>query len=60
MNGSSASPRKDNVTTKYVIVTEEWWGSYTERAFNISKTTLESLAGKGDEIPGVFKIYLPN
>ena len=60
VNGSGASPRKDNVTTKFVIVTEEWWGSYTERAFNISKTTLESLAGKGDEIPGVFKIYLPN
>lgn len=60
VNGSGVSPRKDNVTTKYVIVTEEWWGSYTERAFNISKTTLESLAGKDDEIPGVFKIYLPN
>ena len=60
VNGAGVSPRKDNVTTKYVIVTEEWWGSYTERAFNISKTTLESLAGKDDEIPGVFKIYLPN
>lgn len=60
VNGAGVSPRQDNVMTEYVIVTEEWWGSYTERAFNISTTGLASLAGRNDEIPGIFKIYLPN
>ena len=60
VNGAGVSPRQDNVTTKYVVVTEEWWGDYTERAFNISTTGLASLAGRNDEIPGIFKIYLPN
>ncbi len=31
--------RPNNVTTSDVTVTENWWASYSTRAFNISKTT---------------------
>ena len=31
------SPRPDNVTDNVTEVTDEWWGSFTYRAFNISK-----------------------
>lgn len=60
LNGNFVSPRQSNVSTKYVIVTEEWWGNYTERAFNISKVGIPAISGEADNIPNVFKIYLPN
>ena len=60
LNGNFVSPRQNNVSTKYVIVTEEWWGNYTERAFNVSKLGTPSITGEADNIPNVFKIYLPN
>ena len=60
LNGNFVSPRQNNVSTKYVIVTEEWWGNYTERAFNISKVGIPAITGEADNIPNVFKIYLPN
>ena len=60
LNGNFVSPRQSNVSTKYVIVTEEWWGNYTERAFNISKVGIPAITGEADNIPNVFKIYLPN
>ena len=45
---------------KYVIVTEEWWGDYTVRAFNISKLNKSSLGSASyDTINSVFKIYVP-
>ena len=35
--------RPDNVSVKYVEVTEAWWGNYKYRAFNISATNGASL-----------------
>ena len=32
--------REDTIAQSYVVVTEEWWGNYTIRAFNISKVGL--------------------
>ena len=29
--------RPGNVTTLRIVIDEDWWGSYTERAFNISQ-----------------------
>ncbi len=51
--------RPGNVTTEYVIVTEEWWGNYTERAFNVSKVGTPPITDEAGNIPDVFKIYLP-
>ena len=48
-----------NVSTTYVIVTEEWWGNYTERAFNVSHIDLSYIGEEADKLPETFKIYLP-
>ena len=53
------SSRPDNVTVQQIIVTEEWWGSYTHRAFNLSKTGTPSLENAADEIAGAFTIWIP-
>lgn len=53
------SSRPDNVTVQQTIVTEEWWGSYTHRAFNLSKTGTPSLENAADEIPGALVIWIP-
>ena len=34
------SSRPSNVSTTYVDVTEEWWGNYTLRAFNVTNGTV--------------------
>lgn len=57
--------RPDNTNVYRIVVTEDWWGSYTTRAFNISKVThvngspdINTLSA--DEIANtVFKIYTP-
>ena len=54
------SSRPDNVTTSRIEITESWWGDYTHRAFNISKTdgsSLESLTV--EDIENAFIIYIP-
>ena len=56
--GTNTSPRPDNVTTKYVEVTDAWWGSYNYRAFNISKTGGGSIADT-ETVKSNFKIYIP-
>jgi len=33
------SSRPSNVSTTYVLITEEWWGNYTLRAFNVTNGT---------------------
>ena len=60
-----AESRQDNVTTVRIIIDEDWWGSYTQRGFNISQIghstssnmpitlTTEEVANT------VFKIYVP-
>ena len=39
-----------------VVVTEEWWGEYTERGFNIGVPSLDTTA---DQAAETFKIYVP-
>jgi hypothetical protein len=57
---NSSSARPGNVSTNYVTVTEDWWGSFTIRAFNISKDGTPSLESvSADEIYNNFKIYIP-
>ena len=51
--------RPTNVSTQYVVIDEAWWGSYTERAFNISKTDSSDISSLSGVIPTVFKIYVP-
>lgn len=60
-----AGKRPDNVSTYRVVVTEEWWGTYTERAFNISQVTHKTnnivpiTLTPADLAKTVFKIYVP-
>ena len=42
-----------------VTVTEEWWGSYTHRAFNLSKVGSPALLGNTTEIEGALIIWIP-
>jgi hypothetical protein len=56
VNGS----RPNNVSTYCVVIDEAWWGTYTLRGFNISKSSgsnIESLTE--NEINAIFKIYVP-
>ena len=56
--GSAARPSE--VTAKYVVITDAWWGSFTERAFNVSKSGNPSLEGITEsEIDVAFVIYVP-
>ncbi len=57
-NGTQ-SGRPVNVTTLRVVVTEKWWGSYKERAFNLSKQGLPDLTNLGEEALGALTIYVP-
>ena len=58
--GVKNNSRPGNVTTASITVTEEWWGSFTARGFNISKTSGASIKDLSeDEINSVFKIYVP-
>lgn len=60
INGEAGASRPGNVSTQYIEITEEWWGSYTERAFNISTTGTTDISGKTQaDMESVFKIYLP-
>ena len=54
--------RPGEVTSSYVLVTEEWWGNYTARAFNLFKTESGNkvdISSYTDSLPTVFKIYVP-
>lgn len=59
---NNASQRPGNVTTTYVTIDDAWWGRFTDRGFNISKTsgaTLTSDTYTAEEIHKHFKIYIP-
>lgn len=56
---ASAHVRPGNVSTERVDVTEEWWGSYQTRAFNISKQPAESLEGQEEAAKNALKVYVP-
>ena len=53
------SLRPVNVKTTYVKVTDEWWGNYLYRAFNVSKTDGTTLTSCADEAINAFNIYVP-
>lgn len=56
---AATSSRPGEVSTTTVTVTEEWWGSWTTRGFNISKSDGSSLIGyTPEQIDAVFKIYI--
>lgn len=62
INGASntEATRPAEVFTSYIEITEKWWGSYTERAFNISFDGWgTNIANRASDIPNVFKIYVP-
>ncbi len=62
---NSSSARPANVTTQRVVIDEAWWGSFTERAFNISKITNttsnpDPITITKEELANtVFFIYVP-
>ena len=52
--------RPDQTSATFVEITEEWWGDYTLRAFNIKHNPSKKLTGyTADDIYEVFQIYVP-
>ena len=52
--------RPDNVTTQVVVIDEAWWGNFTIRGFNISKTSGSNISGLTEaDINKAFQIYVP-
>lgn len=57
---NDSSTRPAACTTSIVDVTEAWWGNWTTRAFNISKTDGSDLSSCSEsDIREIFKIYVP-
>ena len=60
-----ANSRPGNVTTQRIIIDEDWWGSYSERAFNVSKVTHtttnhdEITLTSAEVASTIFKIIVP-
>ncbi len=52
-------PRHPQVSTTYITVTEEWWGTGSICAFNISKIGQPKIEGQFELTPEIFKIYVP-
>ena len=60
VNSAKVSTRGGMVSTYRIVVTEEYWNGISERAFNISRTTNESLSSyTWDEVASAIKIYVP-
>lgn len=55
----NTSARPGNVSIETVEVTDEWWGNFTIRAFNLSKISGEDISSKADEARQHFRIYVP-
>lgn len=53
------SGRPETTSVKRITVTEDWWGDYTTRAFNLSKTGNPSLVGAESEIEAAFTVWIP-
>ena len=52
--------RPVEITTTYTTIDDTWWGTYTTRAFNISKSSKASLVSVSAEtVFENFKIYIP-
>ena len=59
-DGQSGRPsRPGNVSTSVVEVDDAWWGTFTYRAFNISKTSGNPTAAEMKAVGTKFGIYLP-
>ena len=59
LNGAMTT-RPENVTSKVITVTDEWWGSYSYRAFNVSTVNTDSLTNAdAATVQGALKIYVP-
>ncbi len=56
---NSATTRPDNCNTPSVTVTEEWWGNFTYRAFNISALNGRNISSELEAVKNAFKIYVP-
>ena len=50
--------RPDNVSTRRVTITADWWGEYVYRAFNVSKIGTPVLTNI--DTNNVLTIYIPN
>lgn len=60
VSAGAQSSRPDNVTAERITVSEDWWGNYTWRAFNISKSDGSSLEGlSAEQLAEAFRIYVP-
>ncbi len=59
LNEKSPYDRPANVTTYNVEVTEEWWGDYNYRAFNISATDSRDISAERETVKTKFRILLP-
>ncbi len=53
------SGRPATTSVKRITVTEEWWGTYQTRAFNLSKIGNPSLANAAGEIEAAFTVWIP-
>ena len=54
------STREAISTLKSILVTEEWWGDYIYRSFNISRIDGKTVMDLTDaEMQDIFRIYLP-
>ena len=52
--------REPMTTESYVVVTEEWWGDYTIRGFNVCRVDGGSVMDlTEDEMRDIFRIYVP-
>ncbi len=58
-NGEKSNARPQTVKTQIIEITEEWWDTYTERAFNISAANNAPLTKTNAELNEIFRIYLP-
>ena len=55
-----SAQRPGQQTSTIVEVTEEWWGSWNYRAFNLSKVNLPNLTDKtAEEVMNGFGIFVP-
>ena len=55
-----AGPREPLTTESYVIVTEEWWGDYTIRGFNVCRVDDGTVVDLTEsEMRDIFRIYVP-
>lgn len=59
INDEAGSKRPSNVTTNFIVIDEAWWGEYTHRGINISKTDGSIVNQEATETSNHFRIYIP-